>query len=248
MTIGKTPLASFLTGFGPGVGDLRLEARQMKIEGTVALPTHMLHTSVTAQVDDSGEIIISDLSKVLTFIKSLPADSMITMWQPKNSKLTLVSGKTNLVLPTTEYIRSHKSVARAMNLLEDAQRDLWKSWAGQALTCYGKIKVEDLYQVKSSEKIIGKDLPILCEFDSDEALWTINVGQKGGANMSIGIDITDCDGPNDICTSTFGGWLPEALLSIPSGTVEIYTANDFVAIFRHTSKEHILLVMDKRGE
>lgn len=241
-------MTSFLTGFGPGVGDLRLNAQQMRLSGVVALPTHMLCTSVSADVADSGEIIIADLSKVLAFIKSLPKDSMITLWQPKNSSLRLLSGKTSLNLPTTDYVRSHKSAEMALGILDTARQNLWKSWAGQALTCYAKLDAEQLYQVKSSEKIVGKDLPITCEFDTSESLLSINVGNKGGAKMSIGIDLEDVDGPSEVCSSSFGSWLPHALLTIPQGTVELYTADDFVAIFRHTTRDHVLLVMDKRGD
>lgn len=230
------------------MGDLRLKAHQMRLSGTVALPTHMLHTSVSADITDSGSIVIADLHKALTFIKSLPKDSMITLWQPKDSTLRIISGKTSLNLPTTDYVHSFKSVSKAKALLNEAESNHWKTWAGRALTCYGKVNSEDLFQVKSSEKIIGKDLPIECEFDTNSAMWTINIGNKGGARMSVGIDIEDCDGPPEPCTSIFGGWLPHALLTIPSGTVELYTANDFVAIFRHTTKDHVLLVMDKRGD
>ena len=248
MTLGKASLTAFLTGFGPGVGDLRLKAQQMRLTGTVALPTHMLHTSVSADVVDSGDITIADLTKVLAFIKSLPKDSMVTLWQPKNSALRLLSGKTSLNLPTTDYVRSYKSVGQAMTLLKEAESNLWKSWAGRALTCYGKIDSESLYQVKSSEKIVGKDLPITCEFDTSEALLSINIGNKGGAKMSIGIDLEDVDGPSEVCKSSFGSWLPHALMTIPQGTVELYTADDFVAIFRHTTRDHLLLVMDKRSD
>ena len=120
MNLGKAALTSFLTGFGPGVGDLRLTAEQMSLSGTVALPTHLLHTTVSATVDDSGEIIIADLAKALAFIKALPQDAMITLWQPKKSHLRLLSGSTQLNLPTTEYVRSHKSVEKAMILVKPA--------------------------------------------------------------------------------------------------------------------------------
>lgn len=248
MKLGKAALTSFLTGFGPGVGDLRLKAGQMSLSGTVALPTHMLHNRVSANVEDSGEIVIADLPKVLAFTKTLPKDALVTLWQPKNIPLRLISGKTTLTLPTTDYVRSHKSVKKAMALVSEAESNHWKSWAGRALTCYGKVKVQDLFQAKSIERVVGKDAPIDAEFDTEDSLWTLKVGHKGGAEMSIGIDIEDCDGPSESCTTSFGSWLPEALQTIPSGTAELYTAHDFVAIFRHTEKDHLLLVMDKRSE
>ncbi len=248
MNIGKASLTSFLTGFGPGVGDLRLTAGQMSLRGTVALPTHLLHTTISATVDDSGEIVIADLAKVLAFIKSLPQDAMVTLWQPKKGQLRLISGNTQLKLPTTDYVRSYKSVEKASILMSEAKAAHWKSWAGRALTCYGKIDVKQLHQVKTIDKVLGKDKPVEAVFQRDEKLWTLNVGHKGSASMSIGIDMEDCDGPPERCVTHFGTWLSEALNTIPLGTVELYTADDYVAIFRHTEKDHLLLVMDKRGE
>ena len=55
----------------------------MSLTGTVALKTHMLHTKVSADVEDPGPIVISDLSKVLTFTKALPKESMVVLSQPK---------------------------------------------------------------------------------------------------------------------------------------------------------------------
>jgi len=246
VSIGKSSLISFLTGFGPGVGDLRLKAGQMSLSGTVALPTHMLHTRISATVEDNGEIIIADLAKVLTFIKTLPQDALISLWQPKNSTLRVISGKTELTLPTTDYVASHKNVSKAMALVSDAETHHWKSWAGKALDCYGKIQVADLAQLKSVEKVVGKDTPVTMEFDPSEQHVEFSAGNRGGAQMSICVDMEDCDG--EAAKSYYGAWLPKVLHMIPSGAVELYTSDDYVAIFRHTEKDHLLLVMDKRGE
>ena len=246
MSLGKAGLISFLTGFGPGVGDLRLKAAQMSLSGTVALPTHMLHTRISATVDDAGDIVIADLAKLLTFVKTLPQDALVSLWQPKNSTLRVISGKTELTLPTTDYVASHKNVTKAMALVTDAENSNWKSWAGKALTCYGRLQVADLTQLKSVEKVIGKDTPVTMKFDPNEEHVECAAGARGSASMSICVDVEDCDGPE--AKSHYGSWLPQVLHMIPAGSVELYTANDFVCIFRHTEKDHLLLVMDKRGE
>ena len=235
------------------MGDLRLTAKQMSLSGTVALPTHLLHTTISATVEDSGEIIIADLAKVLTFIKTLPQDALITLWQPKNSTLRILSGKTELKLPTTDYIVSHKSVSKALALVDDAQRNYWKSWAGKPLTCYAKIQGADLYQVKGMEKVIGKNTPYEMTFDPEEQLLVFKAGHKSSASMTTAIDMEDCsmdldNDPSEGATSHYGSWLPHVLQSMPTGPVELYTAHDYVCIFRHAEKDHLLLVMDKRGE
>tara|TARA_R100000152_G_scaffold20006_1_gene12783 strand:+ start:616 stop:1356 length:741 start_codon:yes stop_codon:yes gene_type:complete len=246
VNLGKAGLISFLTGFGPGVGDLRLKAGQMSLSGTVALPTHMLHTKISATVDDAGEIVIADLPKLLTFLKTLPQDALVTLWQPKNSALRVISGKTELNLPTTDYVASHKNVAKAMAMVSDAENSHWKSWAGKALNCYGKIKVADLIQLKSVDKVVGKETPVIMTFSPDNEHVEFSAGNKGGAKMTVCVDMEDCDGEK--AQSHYGPWLPQVLHIIPSGTVELYTADDFICIFRHTEKDHLLLVMDKRGE
>ena len=223
----------------------------MSIRGIVALPTHLLDTRVSATVEDPGTLVIADLPKVLTFIKSLPKDALITLWQPgKNSHLRVLSGKTTLTLPSTDYVHSHKSVEKAMALVNEAKTANWKAWAGRGLPCYGKVKAQELYQLKSVEKVVGKETGVSMEFDKKDSTLLFNAGHRGGANMSFDIDMEDCDGPDMTtnATSHYGTWLPDLLQCIPNGTVELYTANDYVCIFRHTEKDHLLLVMDKRGE
>ena len=225
----------------------------MALSGTVALPTHLLHTTISATVHDSGEVIISDLAKLLTFIKTLPQDALITLWQPKNSVLRIISGKTELKLPTTDYVTSYKSANKALAMVDDAQRSHWKSWAGKPLTCYSKIQGSDLSQVKGMEKVIGKDTPFSMTFDPEEQLLIFKAGHKNSASISTAIDMEDCsmhldNDPKQGATSHYGNWLPAILDSIPSGPVELYTAHDFVCIFRHLERDYLLLVMDKRGE
>ena len=99
VNIGKEALLVLLNGFGPGVGDLRLEAQDMSLTGTVALKTHMLHTKVSADVEDPGPIVISDLSKVLTFTTALPKESTVSLYQPLETPLRILSGNMDLTLP-----------------------------------------------------------------------------------------------------------------------------------------------------
>jgi len=247
VNIGKEALLSLLNGFGPGVGDLRLDARDMSLTGTVALKTHLLHTRVSADVEDSGAIVISDLGKVLTFAKALPKESMVKFYQPEGAPLRVLSGNLDLTLPYSDYIHSNMRVGKAMALKEDSERDNWKHWGGKSLTCYGKFNASDLIQVKTLEKIVGKNHSITTSFSTDDSMWSITAGEKGAANMTVSVDIEDCAGPSHECKSSFGGWFPSVVDCLPSGVVELYTANKFVLILRHTEKEHLLVILDQRG-
>ena len=250
MNIGKEALTSLLHGFGPGVGDLRLDARDMSLTGTVALRTHMLHTRVSADVEDPGPIIISDLSKVLTFAKALPKDAMVKFHQLEGTPLRILSGNLDLTLPHSDYVHSNVRVGKAMALKEDSERDNWKHWAGTPLSCYGKLHTSDLMQVQTLEKIVGKNHSITTHFSIENKMLNITAGEKGSANMNLGVDLEDCskDDGDSVARSSFGGWFPSVVNCLPPGVVELYTAHKFVLILRHMEKEHLLVILDQRGD
>ena len=248
VNIGKEAFLSLLNGFGPGVGDLRLEARDMSLTGTVALKTHMLHTRVSADVETPGAIIISDLGKFLTFVKALPKESIVAIRALNEAPLRVLSGNVDLILPYSDYIHSNVRVSKALALKEDSERDNWKHWGGEPLTCYGKLHTSDLMQVQTLEKIAGKNHAIKTRFSVKDKTWNITAGEKGTANMTVSVEIEDCAGPPRSCKSSFGGWFPSVVGCLPSGVVELYTAHKFVLILRHTEKEHLLVILDQRGD
>ena len=237
-----------MNGFGPGVGDLRLDAMDMSLTGTVALKTHMLHTKVSADVEDPGPIVISDLGKLLTFVKALPKEGMTRLYQPGGTPLRVLSGNMDLTLPYTDYVHSNVRVNKALALKEDSERNNWKHWGGKPLTCYGKLHTSDLMQVQTLEKVVGKGQTIKTVFSAEDKTWNITAGEKGTANMTVSVEIEDPDGPSSACESTFSGWLPSVVDCLPSGVVELYTAHKFALILRHTEKEHLLVILDRRGD
>lgn len=252
MNIGKEAFISLLHGFGPGVADLRLDARDMSLIGTVALRTHMLHTRVSADVEAPGPIIISDLGKLLTFVKALPKESMVAIRALEGTPLRVLSGNVDLTLPLSDYVHSAANVrvSKAMALKEDSERDNWKHWAGTPLPCVGRLHTSDLMQVQTLEKIVGKNHSITTHFSAEDKTWNISAGEKGGANMTVSVGMEDCsnDDGNDIARSSFGGWFPSVINCLPPGVVELYTAHKFVLILRHTEKEHLLVILDQRSD
>jgi len=232
------------------VGDLRLDARDMSLTGTVALRTHMLHTRVSADVKDPGPLIISDLGKLLAFVKALPKDAMMELYQREGTPLHASCGNVDMSLPYNDYIHSNVRVQKAMALKEDSERDNWKHWGGTPLTCYGKLHTSDLMQVQTLEKIVGKNHSITTHFSVEDKRWSITAGEKGGATMNLGVDLEDCskDDGDSIARSSFGGWLPSVLDCLPSGVVELYTAHKFILILRHMEREHLLVILDQRSD
>tara|TARA_R100000808_G_scaffold25098_1_gene61958 strand:- start:28659 stop:29414 length:756 start_codon:yes stop_codon:yes gene_type:complete len=246
LNIDKALLKGFLTGFGPGVGDLRAEAKAGRLEGIVALPTHLLRTQMPADVEDAGEVVFSDIPKVLSFLKALPKSAnIINIWQPKGRPLKMSCGMTSVEMPASDYIRSYVNVPRALLLVDEAENDLWKSWAGQPLTSHMLLKTQWLGEVSDMQKVVGKDMTYSTIFDPQQAQFSVSAGRAGGVKMKVGNELETFDGPE--ASSIFGPWFPTLMQCIPTGVVDVFTADDYILVLRHVEKEHLLIILDQQG-
>ena len=246
LNINKALFQTFLTGFGPGVGDLKVEAKSGHLHGVVALPTHLLRTQVPADIEDSGAIIFSDIPKVLSFLRALPKNAnSLSVWQPKNRPLKLSCGMTSVEIPTTDYVRSNINVPRALLLIEEAENDLWKSWAGESLGSHMRLDSAWLSEVGDMRKVVGKDMTYITTFDPPESKFIITAGQAGGVKMSVGVELETHDGPR--ASSTFGPWLSDLMRCVPAGPVDAFTADDYILVLHHVEKEHLLIILDQQG-
>ena len=88
VTIDKNRLKTLIGTLGPDVGDARMQAKDMGLEAEVALTTHYVRVRTSANVKESGEIVISDLKKLNDFLKTLRTEwNSIMFHQPKDQPL-----------------------------------------------------------------------------------------------------------------------------------------------------------------
>ena len=246
VTIDKNRLKTLIGTLGPDVGDVRMQARDMGLEAEVAMTTHYVRVRTSATVDESGEIVVSDLKKFNDFLKTLSTTAnTITLNQPKDKPLRISCGKTSLTIPTSEYIKSAISLPRARQAIQDAEDNNWKAWVGTPLTHSGRVKCVDLEPAAKMHKVVGKGRPFYTQFEKDE--FTIHAGVKGATQMFVSMDVENGDGDQSV-VSQFGPWLPDLIDTLPGGHVDIYTGDSTVLILDHAEKEHLLMIIDQQEE
>ena len=241
ISVDKDELRKFILSFGWNVNDLILDAKEFSLVGGVAMPTHFFTQRISATVDEPGQFIISDIGKVAAFLRACDGNS-ITMWQKSKRPLHLSNGGTEVTLPTVDSVRSALALPTVTKLVSESTDADWKSWAGEALNCYGLLdKTSSLVPVSQMQRVVGKDKVYVAQFHEEQL--TITGGDKTDAQMSVVLDLHNADGPAVEVSNTFGPWLPQLLSALPAGACEIYTGDGSILAFNHTERECLLVVI-----
>ena len=245
VNISKGLLHTFLSGFGPGVGDLRAEAQQSTLRGAVGTSTHLLYRSEGCDVEEKGEFLFSDISTILSFLKVQPKDAFIRLWQ-RPDRLQVSCGMSSIDVPSSTYIRSGLNSETMNGLVEDGENNQWKSFKGKALTTYLQTNSNWLSEIAGMQKVVGKDMTYTTRYDSSEGHFIVEAGKKGGLRMNVATELETHDGVD--CSSVFGQWFPELMSSVPTGTVDVFTSDGFIMVLRHVDKDFLLIALDQDGE
>jgi len=243
LVVEKGKLTTFLSGFGPEVNDLRLTASTFQLEGKVALPSHIISRVVSATIHNAGEIIVSDVKKVLKFLQSLgAAANNIQLDQPTNRPLRVSCGKTSITLPSTEYVRSSVAMGAASKILEDLQGSC--TWKTNVMSLSGRLQTKDIDSIKSMNKVVGKkDSSYFVGINPSTQEFTVRVGDKGEAQMFVSAELDNCNGADK--EMVFGPWFADLMSIIPSGIVEVLTLDEAPLVINHVDKEFTMVVVDK---
>jgi len=247
--LNRNELANFLSSFGPGIDDLRLDVKDNSLVGGVAAPTHFLTKKITVSQTEGGAIVIADLTKVLAFLRASTGEKVELYQQERDGsigQLKLSSGKSVVTLPPTKEIKSAKSLATAMKLVDDANDNGWAKWVDKDLSCNAVVNVDDLSTVSSLGKVVGADKPYHLSFIPSNKEVVIHTGSGVTGQMFHTVAVKDCSASTDeVYKTAFGPWFPDVVSCLPSGNAEIYTGNSNVLVFNHQEKHCLLVVIDQ---
>jgi len=245
----RTELSGFISGFGPGVDDLRLNVSNDQLVGGVALSTHFLTKRITVEQQESGGLVVADVSKLLAFLRACSDDNVSIQQEvtdKKTSNFKITCGNSSVSLPPTSEVKSSASLEMASVLVNKAGEDNWESFGENKLTCYGVIDVADLSSVASLGKVVGVDKPYKFSFVPNASEGTIHTGTGVSGQMFHKFHIADAKETNsEVVHTQFGPWFPEVLACLPSGKCEIYTGASAVLVFNHQDKDCLLVVIDQ---
>ena len=123
ININKKELLKFITSFGKDIEDMRIDLQSnntIKVE--IAFISHYIRKvlSIDGDVVKAGAIEISDLPKVIQFIKATKTDTIKLKQTASGKTLYVTAGSSKLQLPSSNTIVSNSKVPILTKLIEKA--------------------------------------------------------------------------------------------------------------------------------
>ena len=256
--LNRIELANFLSSFGPGIDDLRLDVKENYLVGGVAAPTHFLTKKISVTQIEGGGFVIADLSKVSAFLRACSGETVELHQQERDGSaqsLRISCGQSVVNLPPTKDVKSSKSLPTAKKLVDDAVATNWEKWVDKDLCCNAIVKVDDIFAVSSLGKVVGADKPYHLSFVADKKEMIIHTGSGVTGQMfhtvtidpvlkPIGSEL-EINSKDKVYKTSFGPWFPDVVSCLPSGKAQVYTGDGTVLIFNHQEKHCLLVVIDQ---
>tara|TARA_R100000406_G_scaffold96211_1_gene93299 strand:+ start:4249 stop:5010 length:762 start_codon:yes stop_codon:yes gene_type:complete len=237
-------LTKFLEGFGKDLQDIALRISEEQIEAAVGKETHYLRRQIGIRGGEEGVISISDLPKVVAFLKATKAGEVTFQQMGKSSTLHISCGNSKLQVPTSSYLQSQSDVSLIEKLIRKSEKNMWQSWASFPLDYHAQAKGEDFYPAAQFSKVISGKFSCKSEFDPDGE-FVIRAGSKVKGKMFVRVPLTNVESPPNSANSGFAYWLPVLLSNLPSGDVTIHTGDDTVLVIEQPETGFLLVVMDQ---
>ena len=172
---------TFLTSFGKGIPDLRINCAGGRLTVEVAYAWYYLRKQFLTDVNEEGTLHIADLEKVLLFLKSSNQDE-ITLRQTQETKpLYLEGGGNKLQLPSTDDIESASKTVVIRKLIKESQESGWSSFGHASLSTHASVATKDLISLFTTlpvwdsdgpaatvESYFSEKLPMCLQFLDDE--------------------------------------------------------------------------------
>lgn len=248
VSVSKKTFNTFLDTFGKDLEDIALVVKGTVITARVGAMTHYIRRSCPAEVEEGGNIHISDLAKLRTFLKSDKADNLSLVQYTINGTLSVKCGNSTLQLPGTSYIKSLKEVSLIEKLIEKSEGVNWSRWVDDDLSCRGLVNSRDLRPVEKMAKVLGDKLTCKMRYDPHDREIVFHAGKSTSGKMFVRAPLLDAEGPDSGVESTFAHWLPTLVSTVPEGTVDIHTGTSTVLVIRQEESDYLLLVMDQQFE
>ncbi len=246
-TADRKKLVTFLKMFGKDIQDIKLKVRDDDIEASIGTMTHYLRARLTTTDSESGDIVINDLPKVLTFLQGGKHDDVSILQESVGQTLYVTCGNSKVHLPSSSYVRSQKDVSLMERMVKQAEDNMWASWISFPLSHTGTVNSASLKEIAQMSKVVGDKMSCKMDFYVEESEILFRGGKSVNGQMFVKIPVQNSSGPPNYCTSTFGYWLPKLMDSLPSGEVDLFTGPDTVLVVKQDD-DYLLIALDQDYE
>tara|TARA_R110000824_G_scaffold9694_5_gene43013 strand:+ start:199 stop:960 length:762 start_codon:yes stop_codon:yes gene_type:complete len=248
VSIGKKAFTNFLDSFGKGLEDIALHVDDDIMSASVGAMTHYIKRTLPVESEERGDLHISDLQKLRTFLKTNRDEALTLEQSTTTGMLTVTSGNARLLIQGTAYIKSQKETILIESLIVKSEQSGWTKWVDEKLSCSATVSTKELEPVTNMAKVVGDKMTCKMRFDAQDGEVVFNAGKAASGTMFVRVALVDAQGPNGGVESTFAHWLPDLLDSVPNGHCLMHTGPDTILVVRQEETGYLLLVMDQQFE
>jgi len=245
ITISKDNFINFLSSFGKDLGDIVIDVRIGSISAAVAKSTHYIHRKIDCGSEGSGNIYITDIPKMKSFLSTVKTPDLKISQQGKVGTLHIRAGNSSLQLPTSSYIESQKRIAIVEKAIADSKKNMWTTWFSIPLTHHARVSSEALKPATGFKKVLGDKFACKTEFDADGEEFVIRGGKSETGKMFVRAPLSQVDAPPTASRSAFDKWLPELVSNLPNGELQLHTGDETVLVIEQPSTNFLMIVIDQ---
>ena len=240
--IERKVLFDFLNSIGKDIPDLVIACAGVRVSAEIAYASYYMRKAITCtNISEQGTFYISDLDKVLKFLKASKQD-VVTVRQTSPTKpIHFVAGANKLQLPSTDDIESNNKVPIVRKILAECSKDKFTKIGKHDLIAHLTVSdTKDLKSLAGMRTLVSGDSLFRLRVHCGENELGIVAGATKSGRLFTSLPVSDCDGPNATVESNFGEWLPKQLQYLEDGDVRIYMGNNSPVIFDQANTRILL--------
>ena len=246
----KEELLNHIGQFPQNINDLRLDVSEDTQTMTYAIgyQTHYLKVKRTLStgIEKSGSIVISDLAKLVTFVKK--CKGQVTLKQIANGKTLYVSsGNLKMNLPITDC-KSTQMLPNFEKLVTKAESVDWNAFGVDKYEVHGIADLKDFKSLSSMKNLIANNSDFKVTANAEAGEVSVAVGKEHDVKIFATTELTDSRGPAHSVYSNFGPWLMPCLglVSPSSATLHFGQATGLVVEQEKANEERLLIIIDQQ--
>lgn len=241
----RKALIGFVDTFAKGVDDLVLRVSSGTIIAAVGQLTHYLRKGMPCTSDDEGHIYVSDVARLLAFLKSVTSADVTVNQRGRGRPLHVKGGNSNLELPTSTYIASDSDVSLIEKIVKKSEESMWTSFGNAPLPAEAVVDGADLYPLAKATKVIGNLFTCKAELRPKDSDFTVMASKSSKGKMFVNAEAEQVSGDKESYVSHFAHWLPDLLGTVPNQNVSIHMGENAPLVIRGRNDDFLLIVFDQ---
>jgi len=252
ITLDKKEWMKHLGQFGDNLNDLKLVLFDSPSTLGYSVGFQTYYLSVYQQypnaVTKGGEIVISDMNKLNTFLKKCSGD--VTLKHMKGGRtLYAICGNLKMNLPVTDTI-STQLLPTYEKLTKKAIKVEWEQFGVDEYSLHGKyVDFKDILTLSSFQALVKKDSDFVITANAQAGELAVSAGKAHDVKVYATTNLTDVDGPEDTVSSNYGSWLLPCLGMIDKeldSTIHFGNATGLVVEQSNNAVKRLLLIIDQQ--